>query len=102
MRIEVEFLAGTVYASDGANGTEWPPHPARLFSAMVNAAKEADMGDTGDEALRWLESQGPPEIRAGEAAETHPVTRFVPPNYPCLLYTSPSPRDRTRSRMPSS
>ena len=21
---------------------------------------------------------------------------------PCLLYTSPSPRDRTRSRMPSS
>ena len=23
-------------------------------------------------------------------------------NYPCLLYTSPSPRDRTRSRMPSS
>ena len=82
MRIEVEFLTGTVYASDGANGTEWPPHPARLFSAMVNAAKEADMGDTGDEALRWLESQGPPEIRAGEAAETHPVTRFVPPNYP--------------------
>ena len=24
------------------------------------------------------------------------------PNQPCLLYTSPSPRDRTRSRMPSS
>ena len=23
-------------------------------------------------------------------------------DYPCLLYTSPSPRDRTRSRMPSS
>jgi len=23
-------------------------------------------------------------------------------NYYCLLYTSPSPRDRTRSRMPSS
>ena len=23
-------------------------------------------------------------------------------NYLCLLYTSPSPRDRTRSRMPSS
>ena len=25
-----------------------------------------------------------------------------PPNMSCLLYTSPSPRDRTRSRMPSS
>ena len=24
------------------------------------------------------------------------------PQTPCLLYTSPSPRDRTRSRMPSS
>ena len=26
--------------------------------------------------------------------------RFI--SQPCLLYTSPSPRDRTRSRMPSS
>ena len=25
-----------------------------------------------------------------------------PEDIPCLLYTSPSPRDRTRSRMPSS
>ena len=29
-------------------------------------------------------------------------SREVKPNYICLLYTSPSPRDRTRSRMPSS
>ena len=27
--------------------------------------------------------------------------KFLEP-YTCLLYTSPSPRDRTRSRMPSS
>ena len=27
---------------------------------------------------------------------------FDPPSRSCLLYTSPSPRDRTRSRMPSS
>ena len=26
----------------------------------------------------------------------------APQEYTCLLYTSPSPRDRTRSRMPSS
>ena len=36
-----------------------------------------------------------------------PVGRFIPHHFttlvtPCLLYTSPSPRDRTRSRMPSS
>ena len=28
--------------------------------------------------------------------------RAAAKNYVCLLYTSPSPRDRTRSRMPSS
>ena len=27
---------------------------------------------------------------------------IVDPAWDCLLYTSPSPRDRTRSRMPSS
>ena len=29
-------------------------------------------------------------------------TAIPEPEYICLLYTSPSPRDRTRSRMPSS
>ena len=29
-------------------------------------------------------------------------TRSLAEFYDCLLYTSPSPRDRTRSRMPSS
>ena len=33
--------------------------------------------------------------------ETPHLDRDAKP-YPCLLYTSPSPRDRTRSRMPSS
>jgi CRISPR-associated protein Csb2 len=82
MRIEIEYLTGTVYASTSLNEPEWPPHPARLFSAMVNAAKEADMGGEADEALRWLEQQPPPEICAGEAGEAHAVPRFVPPNYP--------------------
>ena len=34
-----------------------------------------------------------------------PLTLKIPGRHPpntCLLYTSPSPRDRTRSRMPSS
>ena len=30
------------------------------------------------------------------------ATKRRGPDMPCLLYTSPSPRDRTRSRMPSS
>eukprot|EP00656_Telonema_subtile_P000157 TRINITY_DN10074_c0_g1_i1.p1 TRINITY_DN10074_c0_g1~~TRINITY_DN10074_c0_g1_i1.p1 ORF type:complete len:167 (+),score=42.89 TRINITY_DN10074_c0_g1_i1:79-579(+) len=32
----------------------------------------------------------------------HEVRARLDPFLPCLLYTSPSPRDRTRSRMPSS
>ena len=56
------------------------------------------------------------EIKKGyrkKAKELHPdrnadnpqaETQFKEANeaYDCLLYTSPSPRDRTRSRMPSS
>jgi Co/Zn/Cd efflux system component len=38
-----------------------------------------------------------PAVLAGWQA----IERFGHPT-PCLLYTSPSPRDRTRSRMPSS
>ena len=30
------------------------------------------------------------------------ITVIESPDYPCLLYTSPSPRDATLSRMPSS
>ena len=30
------------------------------------------------------------------------IAKFLDMPYICLLYTSPSPRDRTRSRMPSS
>ena len=35
-------------------------------------------------------------------AETYDQTMLNGLSYRCLLYTSPSPRDRTRSRMPSS
>ena len=37
-----------------------------------------------------------------EYRETDNFLNLSPPYKACLLYTSPSPRDRTRSRMPSS
>ena len=43
-------------------------------------------------------------VVGGQMVRTMAVTRFLRAAGPvtCLLYTSPSPRDRTRSRMPSS
>src|SRR5664280_1027516 len=41
------------------------------------------------------------DIKAGKLTAYDPQNMSAPTTY-CLLYTSPSPRDRTRSRMPSS
>ena len=45
-----------------------------------------------------------PENKHTEISLTHifGIGRKTAQNICCLLYTSPSPRDRTRSRMPSS
>src|SRR5665811_211269 len=56
----------------------------------------------------WLERAGVTLLRPQMETDAHDIiTAFevlqeVPAEHPCLLYTSPSPRDRTRSRMPSS
>ena len=41
------------------------------------------------------------DLKAGNLEFVETLKR-TPGVYTCLLYTSPSPRDRTRSRMPSS
>ena len=48
-------------------------------------------------ACDWLKSN---DI-SGVAYDGNPLSKLANV-LPCLLYTSPSPRDRTRSRMPSS
>jgi CRISPR-associated protein Csb2 len=56
--LEVEFLTGvsvaaTPYACDEA---EWPPHPDRLFRALVAAWGRDDPPDDAERrALEWLE-----------------------------------------------
>ena len=44
----------------------------------------------------------PNELHLGQGGETIEDTAKILSTYGCLLYTSPSPRDATLSRMPSS
>ncbi len=79
--LEVRFLTGRYVATaynDRAQ-TEWPPHPLRLYSALV--ATYADAFDAAErEALEWLEALPPPRISASEASVRELVTVFVPVN----------------------
>ena len=57
---------------------------------------------TGEELEEMMnETDAPPGVQFVNEVEIFNATFGKPNNY-CLLYTSPSPRDRTRSRMPSS
>ena len=57
-------------------------------------------------AMRWAPPPAAAPTRPAPARAPAPPTASAPvraaPAPSCLLYTSPSPRDRTRSRMPSS
>lgn len=87
LAIEVAFLTGRYIATAYHTRTEseWPPHPARVFSALVATHFASDDGATPErsrerETLEWLERQGAPSILASEAAHREVVTVFVPVN----------------------
>ncbi len=83
LAVEINYLSGRVYAAHPTNPSkvEWPPHPSRLFAALVSAYHETHLGDQARQALLWLEQQGPPEIQAGSVSPRDSVGVFVPPNY---------------------
>jgi len=81
--IEINFLTGRFVATchNDRRQPEWPPHPARLFSALVAAWADPNEPDAAERAaLEWLESQAPPEIAASEAVPRKAVSHFVPVN----------------------
>jgi CRISPR-associated protein Csb2 len=83
LAIEVEFLTGryTASVSDGRSEPEWPPHPSRLFSALVAAWYEASGTDSERSALLWLEQQiAAPEISASAANHRSTPIVYVPVN----------------------
>lgn len=91
LTIRVEYLTGVCFAArhDNRSRAEWPPHPDRLYSALIAAAAEPPEGDESDaaaipqpehDALDWLARQGAPELRASEAFERLSVEVFMPTN----------------------
>lgn len=62
-RMEVGFVRPTYDASSSFDNAqpEWPPHPARLFNGLVDAASQGDV-DGADEALQFLEHCEAPNL----------------------------------------
>ena len=65
------------------------------LSPDTNAPQSSDAGDESSDADEKIRHR----VRKDVENEIHQIEDKV---NACLLYTSPSPRDRTRSRMPSS
>lgn len=81
--IEVNFLTGRYVATSHHDRTEpeWPPHGARLFSAMVATWADADSPDEAERAaLEWLEALPSPHITAPPHTCRRVVSHYVPVN----------------------
>lgn len=80
--LRIELLTGRYVASEFANRNraEWPPHPARVFSALVAAHFEGSASPEGELALRWLEAQPAPSMTFTESTQRDIKTHFVPVN----------------------
>jgi len=79
------YLTGRSVSTSPTNRLlpEWPPHPDRVFQALVAAWGEGDADAAGEAALRWLEELPPPQIAvpaAESVSEGASPKVFVPVN----------------------
>ena len=81
-------------ASDAAAKAEAAAAAARASAAQAAAAAKAE------DHVAWR--RGSVRAVAAERVGAWETAGAFPPFYDCLLYTSPSPRDKRQSRMPSS
>lgn len=94
LAIEVEYLMGRAVASSHSerDAFEWPPHPQRLFSAMVAAHFELECGAAGEAALRWFEALPSPHLCVDldpGARQIH--SHWVPVNDETLAFDKAKP-----------
>ena len=75
LAIRIDLLAERYTATEfnDRNRAEWPPHPGRLFSALVAAwADEPAPSPDERRAIEWLEGLDPPAIVCDVESEGSP------------------------------
>lgn len=111
--VEIELLTerwvATEYNDRGS--AEWPPHPVRLFSALVaeHTAAQDDTPDAGNidaeaAALDWLADQPAPVILASpesDVARRTVATHFVPVNDATAVKQPDNQRDKLEEALRS-
>src|SRR5665213_1853689 len=84
LSIAWQYLTGRCVATEFTDrqAAEWPPHPDRVFQALVSAWGERGESPQERDALVWLEQQGPPCLSVPEEPvdRPEPVKVFVPVN----------------------
>ncbi len=78
-----QYLTGRAVATDPSDRqtAEWPPHPDRVFMALVAAWGENGADLAGASALEWLASLPPPAVAVPVNAATGATPKvFVPVN----------------------
>jgi CRISPR-associated protein Csb2 len=83
MYLRIDFPSGRYYAAQAHAPSlpEWPPHPSRIFSALVASAYRSCAGITAQKraALKWFETLSAPYIVAPNATLLESPVFYVPP-----------------------
>ena len=112
-------LTGTEKVPMVQSGTTKQATISDITSRIVTVAKtmsnsntvnlsDSEFQDATMIKLSWSGANGTATLNLPDATDANSLNRFFriitdgTVSSTCLLYTSPSPRDRTRSRMPSS
>ncbi|CAD5374845.1 CRISPR-associated protein [Rubrivivax sp. A210] len=86
LELQIGFPGGRYFAANNADPRqpEWPPHPSRVYSALVAAAYAGGRQPSAAErqALQQLEAAPPPAIRFPEADVRPAADAYVPVNDP--------------------
>jgi CRISPR-associated protein Csb2 len=101
LAIAWQYLTGRAVATDPTdrNTAEWPPHPDRVFQALVAAWGDMGCAPTGERALAWLAALDPPEIACPlNVSQPEAPRTYVPVND---VATVDTPRQRKPRRFPS-